>query len=184
MGNRISSLPHNGDARRPAADATVALSEQPGLALYQLAAWPHSAGSLAGQMAKWLNLPHAPAAGQVVEGAAVALLRIAPLRWWQVGGVMPEPDPEQAMALDLSHAFLHLRVSGADAAVLLNRHLPVDLSDTAFAEGAVASTGLHHVSVTVWRSARGFELFLPRGYALSLYEMLLESAAQFGVHAG
>ena len=61
-----------------------------------------------------------------------------------------------------------------------NRHLPLDLRPASFPVGSVASTAFHHVGVTLWRSDDGFELFLPRGFALSLWEMLLESAAQFG----
>ena len=64
--------------------------------------------------------------------------------------------------------------------MLLNRHLPLDLGDAACPVGAVASSGFHHVGVTLWRSTAGFELFLPRGFAASLWEMLSESAAQFG----
>jgi sarcosine oxidase gamma subunit len=45
----------------------------------------------------------------------------------------------------------------------------------------VAATAFHHVGVTLWRSEAGYELFLPRGFALSLWELLYESAQQFGV---
>jgi heterotetrameric sarcosine oxidase gamma subunit len=63
----------------------------------------------------------------------------------------------------------------------LNRHLPVDLRDGACPVGSVVSTALHHVAVALWRSEHGFELFLPRGFALSCWEVLLETAEQFGV---
>ena len=46
---------------------------------------------------------------------------------------------------------------------------------------SVASTAFHHVGVTLWRSVEGYELFLPRGFAVSLWQGLLESAEQFGV---
>lgn len=64
---------------------------------------------------------------------------------------------------------------------LLNRHLPLDLREGAFPLGSVASTAFHHVGITVWRSEAGYELFLPRGFAVSLWELLRESAEQFGV---
>ena len=83
--------------------------------------------------------------------------------------------------LDLSHARTHVRVSGPDAATCLNRHLPVDLRDGVCPVGSVVSTALHHVAVALWRSEHGFELFLPRGFALSCWEVLLETAEQFGV---
>jgi len=109
-----------------------------------------------------------------------ALLRVEPLKWWLLGADAPALAPEHGASLDLSHSRTHLRISGAQAAALLNRHLPLDLREASFKEGAVASSALHHVSVTLWRSAHHYELFIPRGFALSLWEVLLESAAQFG----
>ena len=89
--------------------------------------------------------------------------------------------PEDGCLLDLSHARTHVRVSGADAATCLNRHLPVDLQEGTCPVGSVVSTVLHHVAITVWHSSEGFELFLPRGFALSCWEVLVDTAEQFGV---
>ena len=108
------------------------------------------------------------------------MLRVEPLKWWLLGLEPPELDVEQGVLLDLSHSRTRMRVSGPRAAELINRHLPLDLRDASFPQGSVASSAFHHVGVTVWRSSLGFEMFLPRGYAMSLWEMLLESAGQFG----
>ncbi|HJP09731.1 MAG TPA: hypothetical protein QGF27_06900, partial [Arenicellales bacterium] len=56
----------------------------------------------------------------------------------------------------------------------------LDLRDAFCPVGSVASTALHHVGITLWRSEDGFELFVPRGFALSTWEILIETAAQFG----
>ena len=56
----------------------------------------------------------------------------------------------------------------------------MDLRDDFFPVGTVASSALHHVGITLWRSNDGFDLFLPRGFALSTWEILIETAAQFG----
>ncbi|HAF74482.1 MAG TPA: sarcosine oxidase subunit gamma, partial [Gammaproteobacteria bacterium] len=45
----------------------------------------------------------------------------------------------------------------------------------------VASAGIHHVGVTLRRSDAGYELFIPRGFAVSLWELLVETAEQFGL---
>ena len=45
---------------------------------------------------------------------------------------------------------------------------------------SVASSAIHHVSVKLWRSDSGYHLFIPRGFALSLWEIFLETASQFG----
>ena len=65
---------------------------------------------------------------------------------------------------------------------LLNnyRNTGIDLRENSFPLNSVASTAFHHCSVTLWRSVEGYELFLPRAFALSLWEILVESASQFG----
>ena len=122
----------------------------------------------------------APGPRVAVVGTAGALLRIEPLKWWVFGTAAPVLSPEEGATLDLSHSRTHLQISGPQATTLLNRHLPLDLRAGSFPVGSVASTAFHHVGATLWRSEAGFELFLPRGFALSLWELLLESAAQFG----
>ncbi len=67
------------------------------------------------------------------------------------------------------------------AAEFINRHFPLDLREASFPIGSVASSATHHVGVTLWHSADGYELFIPRGFSLSLWEGLVESAEQFGV---
>jgi sarcosine oxidase gamma subunit len=37
------------------------------------------------------------------------------------------------------------------------------------------------VGVTLRRSDAGYELFIPRGFAVSLWELLVETAEQFGL---
>jgi heterotetrameric sarcosine oxidase gamma subunit len=119
--------------------------------------------------------------GSAVIGSKGSMLRIEPMKWWLVGIAAPTFDAEQAATLDLSHSRTRLCVSGDDAAEFLNRHFPLDLREASFPVGTVASSATHHVGVTLWRSAEGYELFIPRGFALSLWEGFVESAEQFGV---
>ena len=108
------------------------------------------------------------------------MLRKEPLKWWIIGSKIENISPEEGHIIDLSHSQTHIRISGKDSIALLNRHLPIDLRETFFPINSVASTAFHHCSVTLWRSTKGYELFLPRAFALSLWEILIESAAQFG----
>ncbi len=159
----------------------VILSEVADLILHQIGAWPDTVSAVGEQAARSVAAPGAPPPCRAVVGEGGALLRVEPLKWWIVEAPAPELSPEEGATLDLSHSRTWLRVSGPRAATLLNRHLPLDLRESPFPVGSVASTAFHHVGVTLWRAEAGFELFLPRGFALSLWEMLLESAAQFGV---
>lgn len=147
----------------------ITLTEVPDLYLYQVAAWPDTLADVAQLAAKQ------------AETGQGDLLRIEPLKWWLVGCEAAELDAEQGTVLDLSHSRVRVRVAGECAVDLLNRHLPLDLREGAFPVGSVASSAFHHVGVTLWHSEAGYELFLPRGFALSLWELLCESAEQFGV---
>jgi len=196
-----------GDAEGTVTDATteVTLGEVGDLQLQQIAAWPGSVTGVGRIAARAAGVDAAPGPGRAVEAVTVnspmesvtvnsaaedspaaaesppALLRIEPLKWWLVGGpVVPlNLTVEQGTVVDLSHSRTRIRIAGARAAELLGRHLPLDLREASFPVAAVAASQLHHVGVTLWRSARGYDLFIPRGYALSVWQVLLQTAAQF-----
>ncbi|MEM7222924.1 MAG: sarcosine oxidase subunit gamma [Pseudomonadota bacterium] len=161
-------------------EAGVVFQEMVNLSLGLVAAWPDSFAAVAALAAEAVGAEAAPGPGKTVAGTKGALLRTEPLKFWIVGAAAPELSPEQGASLDLSHSRCHLRVSGPAAAELINRHLPLDLGEASCPVGTVMASAFHHVGVTLWRSEAGFELFLPRGFALSLWEILQDSAAQFG----
>ena len=185
MAERISALAghyrpgHHGNPDRTG----VTLEDVRGLKLHQVAAWPQTIDAVGKKVAKQIGARADAAAGprSASVGREGAMLRIEPLKWWLFGVEAPQIDAEQGATLDLSHSRTHLRVGGDDAAEFLNRHFPLDLRPQSFAVGAVASSATHHVGVTLWHSEDGYELFVPRGFALSLWEGFTESAAQFGL---
>ena len=84
-------------------------------------------------------------------------------------------------SLELSHAFTSIIINGEKSEILLNRHLPLDLRLDNFPINSSASSAIHHVSVKLFRHNNNeFKLFIRRGIALSIWEILLESASQFG----
>ena len=186
MDNRISALAGHYPVGKSGIltsgeTAGVRLQEVHGLTLFQVAAWANSIDAVGAQLASKVGCDTAPGPCKAHSVGAVAVLRIEPLKWWLYGVDAPEFDAEQGAILDISHSRTQVRVSGVEAATLLNRHLPLDLREHSFPVGSVASTMIHHVGVTLWRSDDGYELFIPRGFALSLWEGLVESATQFGV---
>ncbi len=184
--SRVSALAGHYNAGRfgegmPDEDPGVILQDMHGLILHQVATWPEAmvkAGDAAAAMVGAKNVPGPCAA---ITGSKGALLRIEPLKWWVYGSDAPTLTPEQGATLDLSHSRTHVRVSGEDAALFLNRLVSLDLREKSFPVGSVASTAFHHCGITLWRSDDGYELFLPRGFALALWEMMVEIAEQFGV---
>ena len=159
----------------------VVLELVPDLVLSQVAAWPDSLAAAGACVCEAAGVGEVPGPGAAVEGSAAAVLRIEPLKCWLVGVEPPSIDAQTGASLDLSHSRTRIRITGRDAVALLNRFLPLDLRESSFPEGSVASSALHHVGVTLWRSSAGYELFLPRGFALSCWEVILESARQFRV---
>lgn len=161
--------------------AGVSLQDVQGLVLYQVAAWPESVNAVGELVAKTVGCKQAPGPCTAEAGKKAAALRIEPLKWWLYGVEAPQVDAEQGATLDISHSRTQIRIGGPGASSLLNRHLSLDLREQSFPVGSVASSVIHHVGVTLWRSDKGYELFIPRGFALSLWEGIVESARQFGL---
>ena len=161
----------------------VCFRENPDVSLIQLAAWPETLSTVGAKAAALIGAGEAPGPGKVVTTSKGTLMRIEPLKWWLVGASAVELplrlSSDEGAVLDLSHSRTHLSISGPQAAILLNRHLPLDLREAEFPVGTVASSAFHHTGVTVWRSDQGFELLMIRGFALSLWQLLLESGEQF-----
>ena len=107
-------------------------------------------------------------------------MRIELLKWWIIGSDIYMISSDEGTLLDLSHSFTHLKISGKNASLFLNRHLPLDLRQKYYPINSVVSSAIHHVSVKLWRSDTAYHLFIPRGFALSLWEIFLETASQFG----
>ena len=160
----------------------VTLTEVKDLQLKQIAAWPETIGAVGAKAAAAVGCSDAPGPCQSINGSNGVLIRIEPLKWWVLGDVeLPELSSDEGATLDASHSRTCVRIEGANAKDLLNRFLPIDLRDESFGDGAVASTAFHHVGITLIRRGDSYEMFIPRGFALSLWELLVESAEQFGV---
>jgi heterotetrameric sarcosine oxidase gamma subunit len=183
MVDRVSALVgHNTKAHFGAAgEPGVTFQDMADLVLHQVAAWPETLDEVAKITADCVGAESAPGPCLASVGTDGALLRIEPLKWWVFGGEAPQLAPETGCTLDLSHSRTHVRISGPQAVEFLNRHLSLDLREKSFPVGSVASSAIHHVGVSLWRSEEGYELFIPRGFALTLWEGFVESAGQFGL---
>jgi sarcosine oxidase subunit gamma len=86
-----------------------------------------------------------------------------------------------AAVCEQSDGYGLLRLSGPEAARVLQRLLPVDLHPRAFPVGAVASTLAAHMPLLAWRlDAADFEVAVFRSYAASLVLALSEAAGSPG----
>jgi sarcosine oxidase subunit gamma len=187
MVERVSALAGHLDARQwgmiGEAGPGVRLSERRLASLWQIAAWPDRLAEVAEAAAEAAGAAAAPAPGASAEGTTGTLFRTEALKW-QLAGARPIAEPAlpegAGTVLDLSHARTVIRVEGPATEALMARLAAVDLRERAFPEGAVAATGMHHVSVMLHRRAGGIEIHVFRSFALSLWEHIGEVAAQFG----
>ena len=182
MVNRSSALESNYSIGNNSSnnESRLQLSEIKNLQLTQVAAWPESVNTVGSNIASHLHLNEYATPNKAIVNNSVVMMRIEPLKWWVIGSKIPVLLSDDGTSLDLSHSFTHLEISGPSSSLFLNRHLPLDLREKYFPVNAVASSAIHHVSVKLWRSNSAYHLFIPRGFALSLWEIFIESAAQFG----
>jgi methylglutamate dehydrogenase subunit D len=158
----------------------IIFSENRNLAIQQIAAWPDEISSIeklfSDQLGVQKNIDFNK--GEILKNNS--LWRMEPLKWWLLDTSIEIPE-NLGTSLELSHAFTSISIEGEKSDILLNRHLPLDLRLDNFPINSLASSAIHHVSVKLFRiSEKEFRLFIPRGFALSIWEILLETASQFG----
>ena len=158
----------------------ITFQEIKNLEIFQISAWPLTLENINFKLSKIINSTHSPHFNKSLSFNDIHILRIEPLKFWIIGKVNIDIGSDQATILDLSHAFTSIEVRGSEVTNFFNRHLPLDLRDQSFPVNSIASSAIHHVSIKLWRTDKGYRLFIPRGFALSIWEMLLETASQFG----
>ena len=182
MVNRASALITNYKTGSIKVDEKITLTFQEikDLDIKQIAAWPSTIESVNLKLASVINIANAPGFNETLSIKDKHILRIEPLKWWIMGCADFEIESNEGAIVDLSHAFTSIEIKGDNVKKFLNRHLPLDLRDKSFPVNSIASSAIHHVSVKIWRKDSGYRLFITRGFALSIWEILLETASQFG----
>lgn len=167
-------------------NAGVIMEEVSGFGMLQFSAWGEALAQTGTEAARVAGCTSAPKPGQVLEGRHGLLMRVEPLKWWLItheGTDRPAPElpAKDGAMLDMLQSRCWLRIRGDRSETLLNHFLPLNLRPSVFPAGTVASTAFHHVGVTVWRDAQSLNLLIPRSSAVSLWELMSESARQYGL---
>ena len=161
-------------------DIGIIFSENYNLTIQQIAVWPEEILNIEKLFSDQFGVQQKIDFNQGEIMKNNSLWRMEPLKWWLMGSTISLPE-NLGTSLELSHAFTSIKVGGEKGEILLNRHLPLDLRLENFPIHSSASSAIHHVSVKLFRlSDKEFNLVIPRGFALSIWEILLESASQFG----
>jgi sarcosine oxidase subunit gamma len=177
--------------RGPASGADdwgVILKERRPASLVQVAGWPASAGALTDRV-RDLSGVAPPPPGNAASDGDLTLLWTAPGRWLIVSETRADLaetltaaiDVDIGTVSDLGHARCVFRLSGPMAPSVLAKGLPIDLHLRAFPVDGVVQGSIHHVGVTVHRAAAdAFDLYVFRGFAVSMLEWLTDAATEYG----
>jgi methylglutamate dehydrogenase subunit D len=166
----------------------VTLKERRLASLVQVAGWPSSAGALTHRVREATGVAPPPP-GNGASNDDLTLLWTAPGRWLIVSETRADLaetltaaiDADIGTISDLGHARCVLRLAGPMAPSVLAKGLPIDLHLRAFPVDGVIQGSLHHMGVLVHRAAAdAFDLYVFRGFAVSLLEWLTDAAAEYG----
>ncbi len=124
------------------------------------------------------GLPDRPAAVALPQGTAIWT---APGQWLLVHPRDATPDVPPAHCTALTGARRIISVGGPRAREALATFLPIDLHDSAFPEGAAASTIGAYIPLLIWREGDDFNLACYRSYGESLWETLVTASRSRGL---
>jgi heterotetrameric sarcosine oxidase gamma subunit len=167
---RSSAL--NSMASKKVSNDNVIIEEINNLTLHQIAAWPDTLAEVKEKVQKLTNTKGVIKPAVIVTGNDLSVFWIDPLKFWVLGTHNPTLKADIGTTLDLSHSYVHLRLSGTNVVTLLNKHLPLDLREQSFPNNSTAASAIHHIQIRLWRENDGYHLLLQRGFAQSIYEML------------
>ena len=182
MVKRISSLDTNYIIKKNPTNEQIGINFKKinDLKLSQISFWPNTLEKVGSHLMQNLNITDLPKPNKSTSNDSIVLIRTEPLKWWLLNSDPPLLSTDDGTTLDLSHSFTQILIYGRDSKSFLNRFLPLDLRERSFQQSSFASSAIHHVSVKLWLSKDGYNLFIPRGFALSLWELFIETACQFG----
>lgn len=124
------------------------------------------------------GLPDRPAAVALPQGTAIWT---APGQWLLVHARDAAPDVAPAHRTPLTGARRIISIAGPRAREALATFLPIDLHDSAFPDGAAASTIGAYIPLLIWRQADAFTLACYRSFGDSLMETLVTASRSRGV---
>jgi sarcosine oxidase subunit gamma len=168
----------------------VTLEEVRGRDLVQVGAWPATLEEVATGLGRALGTPAPAPRGPAVASGSLTAFFVGPDKIWVTApfaDALPDKlgrlwSTSTAVVTELGHSRTVIRIAGANARDLLARFLALDTDPALFPPGRVASAGLHGIGVTLHHVADGvYDLYVPRTFALSVAEALVEVAEQWGV---
>ena len=165
----------------------VEIRELKPLAVVQVAAF--DAERAASAIGTALGAPAPAGRNGVATAGDSTILWTGPGRWLVVepesrdlASLLAHQCPGDVAAItDLGHARTALRAEGRKVRDLLAKLCTLDLDPAVFPPASCAQTQLGQTGVLLYcRAQDGFDIFLPRSFAVSAWESILDAALEFG----
>ena len=120
-----------------------------------------------------------PGPNAVTRASGIAILWLGPRSWLVIG---ERVDASGGVAFDVSASRVAWTLRGAEAALVINKHCPLDLRTQAFPPGRCAQSVFGQVNVLCYRhlSTDAFTLMVARSFGRNVQATLEASAAQYG----
>jgi heterotetrameric sarcosine oxidase gamma subunit len=170
----------------------VTLAERSGLEMVQVSAWPATSNSVVRILTEVLGVQPPEQPNTVASREQTKILSVGPYRWLIVRPAEHQRDlaaelvarlPTDASAVvELGAGHCVFAILGPRARDVLAKQLPLDLSESKFPAARCVRSAMAHISVLVHCEGKdALEVFVYRGFAQHLWEMLTDAALEFGL---
>lgn len=169
-------------------DSGVMLQERLPACLLQVSAWPETLDAVESVITSVTGCAVAQRPGGSSHNARSAVLNIGPGRYLLDSSDADLPaklaeqiDPARGSLADLTHGRIAIRIAGPQAVQVLAKGLAIDLHTEAFPPMQVVQSAIHEIAVVARRlTDDSFDLYVYRGFALSLWEWLTDASSEAG----
>ena len=166
----------------------ITITERPGLAIVQIAAYRDTAEKTASAIEKTIGLAPAVENCRATVNHTTHVLWVGPQRWWIVepegrdfSGLRQTLGDDAAMT-EHGHGRTVLRVNGPAVRDLLAKGASIDFHPTRFTAGWCRPTQLGHSACVIHcvDESPTVDLYVARSFAVSFWEWLTDAAGEFG----
>ena len=170
----------------------IIIRERRPLSMFQVAALSGAGVTVRATIAAALGMMVAATPNHVAQKDGVTVLWVGPDRWLVVEPERPGRELDALLnealtgtpgvLIDLSHGRTVVRISGRSSRDLLAKGCGIDFHPWTFPVGSCAQSFLGHVGALLHAvdAAPSFDLYVARSFALTVWEWLIESAAEYG----
>lgn len=155
----------------------VIIAERRDVKIMQLSFFETQEAAVKKELARFgvSDMPHFSVlkSGRTADAARVEMSKI-----WLIADAMPQGCDSQLYPLDLSSSRAVIRLSGVKAPEVMARICAVDFRDK---QRNFYGANMHHVGVHIHHHDDIFDIYMPRSFAQSLTETVLDIARQYHV---